>query len=70
MGEEVRAGRGWMFWRLTLSLTQAGEDALEHVVATVYRAIQVGRLHLVLLLVFSCPHKRQVPVKPYCLAGH
>ncbi|WIA09303.1 hypothetical protein OEZ85_008710 [Tetradesmus obliquus] len=41
MGEEVRAGRGWMFWRLTLSLTQAGEDALEHVVATVYRAIQV-----------------------------
>jgi hypothetical protein len=42
MGEEVRQGRGWMFWRLSLGLTQAGEQALEHVVATVYRAIQVG----------------------------
>ncbi|KAF6262496.1 Metalloenzyme, LuxS/M16 peptidase-like protein [Scenedesmus sp. NREL 46B-D3] len=41
MGEEVRQGRGWMFWRLTLSLTQAGEEAVDHVVATVYRAIQV-----------------------------
>jgi hypothetical protein len=44
MGEEVRQGRGWMFWRVTLSLTQAGEEALAHVVATVYRAIQVGGL--------------------------
>jgi hypothetical protein len=42
MGEEVRQDRGWMFWRLTLSLTAAGEEALGHVVATVYRAIQVG----------------------------
>jgi hypothetical protein len=41
MGEEVRQGRGWMFWRITFSLTQAGEEALGHVAATVYRAIQV-----------------------------
>jgi hypothetical protein len=45
LGEEVRQGRGWMFWRLSLSLTAAGEEALEHVVATVFRAIQVLQLH-------------------------
>eukprot|EP00775_Hariotina_reticulata_P010378 gene10378-10536_t len=41
MGEEVRAGRGWMFWRVAVSLTDAGERQVEHVVATIFRAIQV-----------------------------
>lgn len=41
MGEEVRLGRGWMFWRVHISLSTAGEDAVEHVVASVFRAIQV-----------------------------
>jgi hypothetical protein len=37
---QVRAGRGWMFWRVAVSLTEAGEGQVEHVVATIFRSIQ------------------------------
>lgn len=35
-----------MFWRVQVSLTKAGEDALEHVLATIYRGVQVKLLHM------------------------
>lgn len=41
MGDEVRLGRGWMFWGATLTLTQEGEEQLEHVLATLMRGVQV-----------------------------
>lgn len=41
-GDEVRLGRGWMFWGATLSLTQEGEQQLHHVLATLQRAVQVS----------------------------
>jgi insulysin len=41
-GDEVRLGRGWMFWGATLSLTQEGEQQLTHVLATLLRGVQVS----------------------------
>jgi hypothetical protein len=41
MGDEVRLGRGWMFWGATLTLTGQGEDQVEHVLATLMRGVQV-----------------------------
>lgn len=41
-GDEVRLGRGWMFWGATLSLTQEGEQQLRHVLATLLRGVQVS----------------------------
>ena len=42
MGDEVRLGRGWMFWGSTITLTKEGEDRVEHVLATLMRGVQVG----------------------------
>jgi hypothetical protein len=42
MGEEVRLGRGFMFWKLELQLTELGEEHVPHVLGTLARAIQVG----------------------------
>ncbi|KAI8465691.1 MAG: hypothetical protein J3K34DRAFT_395999 [Monoraphidium minutum] len=42
VGEEVRLGRGFMFWRLELQLTEAGEDHVPHVLGTLARSIQRG----------------------------
>ena len=36
-GDEVRLGRGWMTYNITVNLTEEGEQHLDHVVATVYR---------------------------------
>jgi hypothetical protein len=44
MADEVRLGRGWMFWGATLTLTQEGEERLEHVLATLMRGVQVSLL--------------------------
>jgi hypothetical protein len=41
MGDEVRLGRGWMFWGATLTLTQEGEERLAHVLATLMRGVKV-----------------------------
>jgi hypothetical protein len=42
MGEEVRLGRGFMFWRIDVQLTEEGETHVPHVLGTIARAIQVG----------------------------
>ncbi|KAF8073057.1 PXM16 [Scenedesmus sp. PABB004] len=41
MGDEVRLGRGWMFWRVRVALTAVGEEdaAVQHVVASVLRGV-------------------------------
>lgn len=38
---QVRLGRGWMFWGVTMQLTEAGEAAVDHVLATLFRGVQV-----------------------------
>ncbi|GBF97149.1 insulin-degrading-like metalloprotease [Raphidocelis subcapitata] len=43
MGEEVRLGRGFFFWRLELQLTEAGEGAVPHVLGTLARAVRLLR---------------------------
>ena len=39
MGDEVRLGRGFMFWGLTLELTEAGERGGDANVFRVIRAV-------------------------------
>lgn len=47
VGDEVRLGAGFIFWKVDMELTEKGLDHAEHVVATVYRAIQVRAGQLV-----------------------
>lgn len=55
VGEEVRLGRGFMFWRLELQLTEAGEGHVPHVLGTLARAIQVlGGASCVCICVQEC----------------
>ena len=44
MGDEVRLGRGFMFWGITLRLTEEGqrERNIEGIVKAVYDAIAVS----------------------------
>lgn len=41
LGEEVRLGRGFCFFKLELQLTELGESHVPHILGTLARAIQV-----------------------------
>ncbi len=50
IAEDVKIGPGFMFWRVQVELTEAGLGHVDHVIATVYRGVQVRRCALGLLI--------------------